>query len=325
MTDIIFPDNFTEKTSLWSTDKTIVYDPSNPSIPYSMTLDGIKNFVLSTYKINVTVSSNNLTVSLTNNDWSDPSSIKPLYFKIWNTIRKIIVPITNTLNAWTNWFNSWSSMLATLNVDYFVYLSFESTWQVCRLWISRLPTGRVYSDFSPTYTNEKCIAIWWSPSSWDELINIWRFSATLSAWSSYNWSISWTWNAINKPTYETSILSYVPVVTADATAPTFNNNIWYYNISNDMINIMCNITNTTTWWWSSSWGNLYVSTPLTCVTNMLITWNYYADMTSYSTNFVATSNNRLTIVPAIWLYNLEPSHLNYDRRWIYFNWYLPIN
>lgn len=164
------------------------------------------------YQIVTSVSSWNLTVALKNYLWQDPSVAVPVKVQIWDTIRTItdtFAWISRTLNAWTNWFNAWSSELATKEIDYFVYWMWDATntWQEFSIRLARIPYATTRADFSTSSTNEK----YWTtgaPAS-SECVLLWRINAILSAWPSYTWSL-WTWPIINQPITSTRFLDYVP-------------------------------------------------------------------------------------------------------------------
>lgn len=174
-------------------------------------------------RINVSVASNNITVSILTLSGATPSSSEPVYVRIGNSMRSITSSLFVTKNAWTNWFNSWSAELATYEIDYFVYLGYNATDGVV-IWFARIPYARQYSDFSATTTNEKYCAISTitNATSTDYYENIGRFGATLSAWASYNWSVPTftALNLINRPIFETRLLTYAPTIAWYSANPT---------------------------------------------------------------------------------------------------------
>jgi len=169
------------------------------------------------YKIITSVSSNNLTVAIKGMDGNDPSSSNPVYIRIGDTVRTITSALSVTKNAGTNWFNSGSQELAAQEVDYFVYLGYNTTDGVV-LGFARIPYARKYGDFSTTTTNDYYAAISTitNATSTDVYENIGRFNATLSASASYNWSIPATSIIINRPIHNTRKLSYTPFLGAVA-------------------------------------------------------------------------------------------------------------
>lgn len=169
-------------------------------------------------KIAVTVSSNNLTVAIKTLSGTDPSSTNPVQIRINGSMRSITSALSVTKNAGTNWCNAGSSELATKEIDYFVYLGYNSTDGVV-LGFSRIPYGTQYSDFSTTTTNEKYCAISTitNASSSDYYDVIGRFSATLSAGAGYTWSVPTftASNLIQRPIYETRTLSCISIVSSE--------------------------------------------------------------------------------------------------------------
>jgi hypothetical protein len=184
-------------------------------------LDTMDNLLLgvapeSQYRISVTVASNNITVAIKDVAGNDFSATNSGYFRINNTMRTITAALSVTKNAGTNWFNAGGAELATKEIDYFVYLIWNTTpaTDIMDIGFSRIPYGRVYSDFSGTTTNEKYLAFGnaSTPTSTDDVINIGRFAATLSAGAGYTWSVPTftTKNLINEPVYETRPLVWAP-------------------------------------------------------------------------------------------------------------------
>lgn len=179
--------------------------------------DGLKDVLSVTpnYKIVPSVASDNLTVALKTLAGNDPSTSDPIYIRIGDEVRTITSALSVTANAGTNWFNSGSSELATKEVDYFVYLGYNSTDGVV-IGFSRIPYATKYSEFNTTTTNEKYakISTITNASSDDYYSVIGRFGATLSAGAGYTWTIPTfsATNLINRPIYETRWLDYTGVV-----------------------------------------------------------------------------------------------------------------
>jgi hypothetical protein len=136
-----------------------------------------------------TVATNNITISLKTFAGTDPSVTDPVYVTIGGVVRTITSALSVTKNAGTNWFGSGAVELATKEIDYFVYLGYNSTDGVV-IGFSRIPYARIYSDFNTTTTNERYCAISniTTAASNDNYIVIGRFAATLSATASFNWS-----------------------------------------------------------------------------------------------------------------------------------------
>ena len=177
-------------------------------------------------KILPSVSGNNLTVAIKTLAGNDPSASDPVYIRIGDTIRSITSALSVTKNAATNWFNAGSAELATKEIDYFVYLGYNATDGVV-IGFSRIPFAAQYSDFSVTTTNEKYCAISTitTAAATDYYENVGRFAATLSAGAGYTWSVT-SFTAINliqRPIFESRLLSYNPAWTATGTAPAIGN------------------------------------------------------------------------------------------------------
>lgn len=162
-------------------------------------------------RLSVTVSSNNITVAIKTLDGSDPTSTNPVYCRIGNTVREIISGLSVTKNAGTNYFGKGASYFAANESDYFVYLTYNTNTSAVDIGFSSIPSGRTYADFSSTAT------VWnhWAgnataPAATDEVVNIGRFGATLSAAASHNWSVpTFTpTNLIQRPIYETRLFSF---------------------------------------------------------------------------------------------------------------------
>lgn len=176
--------------------------------------------MLTNYYIAASVSANDLTVALKTKAGADPSATDPLYVAIGDTsqIRTISGALSKTIVDGTNWFNAGSAELATKTIDYFVYVGYRVSDTSMFIGISRVPHGHTYSEFSATSTNEKYLAYSGAaPAASDEMENIGRISATLSAGAGYTWSISGTGDPINHPIFESELRDWAP--TASALAP----------------------------------------------------------------------------------------------------------
>ncbi len=173
-------------------------------------------------KIVPSVASNNLTVALKGMDGNDPSATNPVYIRLNGVIRSVTSALSVTKNAGTNWCNSGSTALATKEIDYFVYIGYNATDGVV-IGFSRYPAVSQYSEFSLTTTNEKYCAIstTTTAASTDYYSVVGRFAATLSAGAGYTWSVP-TFTAINlvqRPIYQTRLLSFAPVYTGFSVDP----------------------------------------------------------------------------------------------------------
>ena len=200
-------------------------------------------------QILTSVTSWNLTVAIKTLAWTDPSTSDPVYCRIWNTVRTLTSALSVTTNAWTNWYNSWSTELATQEVDYFVYLTYRTSSANIQLWFSRMSHCKLYSEFSGTSTNEKYAAFSTAPAGTDLVENIGRFNATLSAWAWFTWSIPATSIIINTPIGNTRYLTFVPTVTfIDGTAPATSATLRHrYRIEWDTLIVSCANEYSTAW------------------------------------------------------------------------------
>jgi hypothetical protein len=178
---------------------------------------GARNQGLINGKIVPTVASNNLTVAIKTLTDTDPSATNPVGIWIGNELRWITGALSITTGAGFNAFNAGSAELATREIDLFVFMSWKSSTSEVAIGISRIPYGRLYSDFSGSISNEKYISINTTPASSDNLVNVGRFAATLSAAASHNWSVPTFSNAnlIQEPIYETRWLDYLPTYSTD--------------------------------------------------------------------------------------------------------------
>ncbi|MGA1048552.1 MAG: hypothetical protein ACO3UU_11095, partial [Minisyncoccia bacterium] len=146
---------------------------------------------------------------------TDPSATNPVGIWIGNELRWITADVSFTNNAGSNSLNMGSSELATKEVDLFVYAFWRSSDSTVRILVSRIPYGKLGSDFG-TSSQEKGRLSLVGQGSTDEVVNVGRFAATLSASPSYNWSVPSFTNAnlIQEPVYETRVLNYQPVYSA---------------------------------------------------------------------------------------------------------------
>lgn len=193
--------------------------------------------------ITPSVASNNLTLALKTLAGNDPSASDPVLVRVGNSIRTITSALSVTKNAGTNYFGSGAAGLATNEIDYFVYIGYNSTDGVT-IGFARIPWATKYSDFSTTNTADTYCAISTitTAAGTDEYEVVGRFNATLSATASFNWSIPATVVVVNRPIYETRLLTYTPQVTASTTAPTLGTGgnyeqIGRYRIHNKIVDI----------------------------------------------------------------------------------------
>lgn len=168
-------------------------------------------------KISVTVSSNDLVVAIKTLALADPSPGDPVTIQIKGVDRSITSALSVTLADGTNWMNLGSAELGTLEQDLFVSLGYKSTATAgVVIGVSRIPFATVYSDFNSTNTNEKHGAFSTAPASTDDVVVIGRIAATLSLagtshlWTSSSASAPTSTNTIQRPIYETRLLSWTP-------------------------------------------------------------------------------------------------------------------
>lgn len=178
----------------------------------------LSQLMFNRYKVTPTVVSNDLVLALKHEDNTDPSADRPLYFKIGNSLRACTAALSVTKADATNWAALGSAELATKETDLFAYLVWNTNLapDAVDIFWSRIPYGRLYSDFSATTTAEKYAAInATAPAATDECINIGRFAATLSAGAGYTFTVpTYTnLNLVHHPIFETRLLSWTPVWT----------------------------------------------------------------------------------------------------------------
>jgi hypothetical protein len=97
----------------WFASNPITLDPADV-IPASENLattpvtGGFKaaQLMFNRYRLNVTVSSNDLIVEVVHEDGTAIYSDRPLYFKIGDTFRAVTTPLSITIPDGTNWFNA---------------------------------------------------------------------------------------------------------------------------------------------------------------------------------------------------------------------------
>lgn len=202
-------------------------------------------------KLSVTVASNDLIVALKGTDGNDPSASNPVYVRIGDTVRTVTSALSVTAADATNWCNAGSAELATLEIDYFVYLGYNATDGVV-IGFSRFPGASSYGEFSATSTNEKfCkISTITTAASTDYYEVVGRFAATLSAGAGYTWTVP-TFTAINllnRPIYESRWLSFAPNIgVASGTTPQYSTFTNKYKMKRDTVMIVCK--------WSGDGGN----------------------------------------------------------------------
>lgn len=184
--------------------------------------------------ISVTVASNNLTAALKTLAGTNPSATDPV--SIWHngSFRRVVAPLSVTINAGADSFLS-GSRFPTKERDYFAYLIWNTTpaTDIADLGISPLPYGTVWSQFSTTAATQNYMphANASTPAATDDVCVIGRFAATLSAGAGYTWSVPTftNTNLLQRPTNKTRWLSYAPSITGFSSAPA--NAIYEYQIT----------------------------------------------------------------------------------------------
>lgn len=175
-------------------------------------------------KISVTDTGSGLTVAIKTLAGTDPSATDPVYCRIGDTIRTISAALSVTKADGTNWLKAGSAELATKEVDYFVYLFWDSVNSAVKLGFSRFPGAAVIGDFNVNQDNEKgiCIEAGGTLTAADTCELIGRFAATLSAGAGYTWSVpTYTAsNLIQRPIYETRWLSFSSALSGWSGTPT---------------------------------------------------------------------------------------------------------
>lgn len=166
------------------------------------------------YKLAVSVAANDLIVTLQHQDGTNPTSTRPLWFRIGGTWRSVTTTTTITIVDGTNFFNAGSAELGTKLTGHFAYAVWDSNSSVVALSTSRIPYGRLVSDFSATTTNEKHLFNYANFTTTDPVANIGYFEATLSlSGTSHLWTVP-TFTNVNlkhEPTFETRDLDWTPV------------------------------------------------------------------------------------------------------------------
>lgn len=220
-------------------------------------------------KIETSVATSDLTVAIKTLAGANPSATDPVYVRIGNTVRAITSALSVTKNDGTNWMDLGSASHATRDVDLFVYLGYNATDGVV-IGFSRIPTARIYSDFSATTTNEKYCAISTITNAvaGDEYENIGRFNATLSAGAGYTWTIPATSIVISRPCFETRWLIYAPQWTASTTPPTLGSSTitGRYKISGDTVEVAVTASVNTGGGWAAGNGTYRFGFPISTTT-----------------------------------------------------------
>ena len=216
----------------------------------------------------------NVTINLLNYLKQTPSVSVPIKVQIWDTVRTVTSALSVTKNSWTNWFGSWSSLLATKEWNYFVYLGYNITDWVT-IWFSKLSLATVYFDFSTTSTNNRYawISTITNATAIDKYQNIWKVSLILGVSATYNWSL-WTWPVCSQYMNDLSIYSKMTqVVVWDTNADYITD--W----TDDNIQIQQAIDYINSIWWGTIYIKpwiYYITTWLILKPNVTIIWDKWA-------------------------------------------------
>lgn len=210
-----------------------VDDPAGTPITKRDTVQGILDLVpaasgggpdghMVNGKLSVTVSANDLVVALKTLAGADPTAGDKVTVRINGVEYDITAALSITLADGTNWFNSGSAELGTIEQDYFVNAVYDSNSSAVALSISRVPWGGNVSDYSGTTTAESHLYGHSGFTSTDPVQIIGRFAATLSlTGTGHLWTVP-TFNNDNlKNRYinETRWLSWTPTRTGFSANP----------------------------------------------------------------------------------------------------------
>lgn len=202
-------------------DNLLIVENTPGGTPETIYMD-ISDFVINllrrtNYLITRTIASNNLTVGVKDSNNADATSTKALTFHIAGVARKLIATLSVTVNAGANTFNLGSVELYGQQQELFVYAGWRASTSDIFIVIARHCHAREFADFSGTATNESYGAYSGSaPAATDPVTVIGRVTVQNSGTASYNWSIPTQDVIIHRPIYETSLLSYVPAWSANA-------------------------------------------------------------------------------------------------------------
>jgi len=177
-------------------------------------------------KIVPSVASYNLTVALKTNAGTDPSASDPVYVMIGGTLRSITSALSVVRNAGSdsNILKAGSTELATKEIDYFVYLYWNTDTSAVGIGWARIPYYTNLAEFTSSDWNfEKSLisSDTITTAKTYDIVNIGRFAATNSGAAGYTWSVPTftATNLIQRPIYETRRLIYAPVYTGFSSAP----------------------------------------------------------------------------------------------------------
>lgn len=204
-------------------------------------------------KFVVTISSNDLVVTLTDKAGNTPSTASPVIVWINGTPREVTSALSVTVADGADTFGAGGVETAAKAIDYFPYLSWRAASSAVVFGISRIPWATLYSHFSGTSTNATYAAFSTAPASTDVVVNIGRFRATLpgsgasyTPWSSVSQSAPTAENTVQRPIFETSILTFLPVGTASSgTITTMGTCSGKYQLMGANLSFECSLAITT--------------------------------------------------------------------------------
>jgi hypothetical protein len=177
------------------------------------------------------VASNNLTLAIKTFAGTDPSATDTVKIIIGGVVREIAAALSVTVNAAANSFNAGSTELAAKEVDYFAYLSYRAASSAVVIGFGRAPHFNLYSDFSATATAFNYGAFSTAPAATDNVVNIGRFAAILSAGAGYTFSVP-TFTSVNlvqRPCFQTRVLTWLPTYSGSGS-------MTYINVTPILIN-----------------------------------------------------------------------------------------
>jgi hypothetical protein len=255
-------------------------------------------------EIAVTVASNDITVALKTKSGGNPSTTDPVSVWLNGDMRRCTATLSVTKADATNWFGSGSAVTAAQEIDYFVYLIWNTTpgTDIMDIGFARIPNARVYSDFSATTTSDRYLASsnGSAPTSTDNVTVIGRFAATLSAAAGHVWTVPTftNKNLIQFPIYETRQLTFIPAPTGYSAVPT--DTVYQYNIKGDFCTVTVReVTNGT-----SNGTGLTMTAPITAATLTNMSWAGYgngidngAALTTFVRTSIPTASTTITFNP----------------------------
>ena len=232
-------DTKTSALTVFSIDaEDLLYAVDDPSSTPTSGKTLASSLMFNRYKLVVTVATNDLTVKVTHPDGNNPSSARPLYFKIGDTIRSATAALSITIADGTNWFNAGSAELGTLAVPYFVYVVWDSNSSAVALTIARKPHYRIVAAAMATTTSENHIYNYANFTDGDDMANIGYFEAILSlSGTSHLWTVPTFTNdnLRHEPTFESQQMTYTPTLTGFSGTPTVGAAV--YQVKHNLIHI----------------------------------------------------------------------------------------